>query len=325
MGKSISIVIPNYNGKHLLQKNIPFVFRALTYSNIIDYEIIISDDNSVDDSVLFIKQNYPSIILIENSINKGFSGNVNSGIRLATKDLVLILNSDVQLSDKYFVPLLSFFNKSDTFGVMGKIIGLETDKLQDAAKYPQYFFGNINGTTNYFSHKQISLYSFFISGANALVDRKKILAIGCFNEIFNPYNWEDVDLGIRAWRLGFKIYYESSSYCRHPNSATIKNEPNKKVKVISKRNKMYLHYLHFTGFELIYFMIFLILKTIFKTILFDKYYLKSFYLFVKNIPNLNKYKNSFKSLQRVMKCNKSVKRIVKDIKSGINSYDIEKF
>jgi glycosyltransferase involved in cell wall biosynthesis len=52
---SISVVIPNYNGKHLLEKNLPFVFQALKSSHITDFEIIISDDASKDDSVAFVK------------------------------------------------------------------------------------------------------------------------------------------------------------------------------------------------------------------------------------------------------------------------------
>ena len=54
MKKSISIVIPNYNGKSLLETNIPYVYNALETSEISDYEIIIPDDASADDSVNFI-------------------------------------------------------------------------------------------------------------------------------------------------------------------------------------------------------------------------------------------------------------------------------
>ena len=63
MNYSISVVIPNYNGKNLLEENIPFVISALKTSQISDYEIIVSDDNSVDDSVIFIKNTYPFIKL----------------------------------------------------------------------------------------------------------------------------------------------------------------------------------------------------------------------------------------------------------------------
>lgn len=325
MNYSISIVIPNYNGKNLLAENIPFVLKALETSQIIDYEIIISDDNSADDSVSFIKKNYPSIILIENSQNKGFSGNTNIGIRAATKDLVLILNSDVQLTNGYFIPLLPLFDKPDTFGVMGKIIGLHSERIQDGAKYPSYFFGNIKANKDYISHNKSTLYTLFMLGANALVNRKKLLEIGCFNEIFNPYNWEDVDLGIRAWKLGYKVYFESSSICRHPNSATISKEPSEKVQIVSKRNKMFLHYLHLNGLELIFFLFKISLKSIFRLIIGDTYYAKSYYLFISSFPKLRESKNAFKKLQRSMNSNKSMREVVRDIRSNIIFSEIQRF
>jgi len=321
---SISVVIPNYNGKYLIEKNIPFVLNALKSSQIEDYEIIISDDNSIDDSVLFIRTNYPEIILICNKQNKGFSGNTNIGILSATKDLVLILNSDIQLTDSFFVPLLSFFDKPDTFGVMSRIIAIDSDKLQEGSKYPDYTFGNISGK-NYVSQSQSSLYSLYLTGANALVDRKKLLQVGCFNEIYNPYYWEDVDLGIKAWRMGYKVYYEDMAVCRHPTSSTIKKEPGKKVRIIFKRNKMYFHYLHLNGLELNYFLITIVMKTLFKLLLGDKYYAKSSYEFFKTIPKLRESKNAFKKQLLQANGNRSLKDIVKYIKTSTSHLDIIKF
>ena len=321
---SISVVIPNYNGINLIEKNIPFVLNALETSQISDYEIIISDDNSVDDSVLFIRKNYPEIILICNKQNKGFSGNTNIGIHSATKDLVFILNSDVQLTDNYFVPLLSFFDKSDTFGVMSRIIAIDSEKLQEGSKYPDYTFGNIVGK-NYISQTQSSLYSLYLTGANALVDRIKLLQVGCFSEIYNPYYWEDVDLGIKAWRMGFKVYYEDTAICRHPISATIKKEPSKKVRIIFKRNKIYFHFLHLNGIELYYFLLKILVKSSFRLLVGDIYYAKSFYLFIRSLPKLRETKNAFKKQQLLINSNRSVKDIVKYIKNHINHSDIIKF
>jgi GT2 family glycosyltransferase len=283
---SISVVIPNYNGKSLLKKNIPFVLNALKSSQIADFEIIISDDNSDDDSVSFIKTNYPEIILICNKQNKGFSGNTNIGILSASKDLVFILNSDVQLSDKYFVTLLPFFDKPDTFGVMSRIIAIDSEKIQEGSKYPECSFGNIVGK-NYISKTQSSLYSLYLTGANALVDRIKLMHIGCFNELYNPYYWEDVDLGIKAWRMGYKVYYEDTAFCRHPSHSTIEKEPTEKVQIIFKRNKLYFHFLHLEGIELYYFLLKSLIKATFRLIWGDTYYAKSFNLLAlsQNLKN----------------------------------------
>lgn len=325
MKLSISVVIPSYNGKDLLETNLPSVYNALQSSGITDFEIIIPDDASTDSSVNFIKTNYPDIILVENETNKGFAGNTNTGIKRSKKDLVLILNSDVKLTDDYFSQLLEYFDKPDTFGVTGRIIGLHSDKIQDGAKYPKYFFGNISSTTNYICKNRSALYSFFLTGANALIDRKKLMELGGFNELFNPYYGEDVDLGLRAWRLGYKCYYEHSAICRHPNSATIKKEPPEKIKIISSRNKMYLHFIHLDRFELFIYLIKLIFKVTLRVLILDVKYLKSFRMFIKSMNNCLSSKNSFRELKQAKDIYLSIKDVVTLINKSNKDYQIEKF
>jgi GT2 family glycosyltransferase len=324
MNYSISIVIPNYNGKDLLEANLASVYTALKFSGISDFEIIIPDDASTDNSVDFIKTNYPNIILVENKINKGFSGNTNTGIKQSQKDLVLILNSDVKLTEDYFSHLLKYFDKPDTFGVTGRIMGLTSDKIQDAAKYPKYSFGSIASTTNYICKTRLSLYSFFLTGANALIDRKKLMELGGFNELFNPYYGEDVDLGLRAWRLGYKCYYEHSAICRHPNSATIKKESPEKIKFISGRNKMYLHFTHLNNIELAFYLLKLLIKTILKVLILDFKYLKSFWMFINSINKCSDYKRKHRELQQTKNVNLSIKDIVSLINESNKDYPIVK-
>lgn len=324
MNYGISVVIPNYNGKDLLETNLPSVYSALQSSGISDYEIIIPDDASTDSSVDFIKTIYPDIILVENKINKGFAGNTNTGIFSAKKDLVLILNSDVKLTDYYFSQLLKYFDKLDTFGVTGRIIGLDSDKIQDAAKYPKYIFGSIASTTNYICKSRSSLYSFFLTGANALIDRKKLTELGGFNELFNPYYGEDVDLGLRAWRLGYKCFYEHNAICRHPNSATIKKEPPEKVKIISSRNKLYLHFIHLNGIELFFYQIKLIFKVILRVLILDVKYLKSFWMFINSMNECLIYRKNFRELQQVKNVHLTIKDVVTLINKSNKDYPIVK-
>jgi GT2 family glycosyltransferase len=325
MKSSISVVIPNYNGKELLEKNIPSIYSALKSSNISEFEIIISDDASSDDSVDFIKANYKEIVLLENKVNKGFSGNSNTGIFKAEKDLVFILNSDVVLTDRYFNHLLPYFDDPDTFGVMSKIIAIDSDKIQDGAKYHNYSFGNIGSCKNYISQSSNSLYSFFLSGANALIDRNKLIELNGFNELFNPYFSEDVDLGLRAWRIGYKCYYEHRAICRHPNSATIKKEPSAKVLVIAKRNKIFLHFFHLHRFELFSYFGILILKTIFKTLTLDTTNLKSVQLFFSSFEKYKKSKLEFTNLQLKKHKNISVRDVAGFIRQKIGKMKIETF
>jgi GT2 family glycosyltransferase len=322
---SISVVIPNYNGKALLEKNIPFVYAALKTSAIEEYEIIVSDDHSSDNSVAFIRTSYPAVILIENSTNKGFAGNTNIGISKATKDLVFILNSDVELTEGYFKPLLHYFEQPDTFGVMGRIISLTSDTIQDGAKFAEYSFAKIKTHINYTCPTKDSLYSYFLSGANALVDREKLLKIGGFNEVFNPYNSEDVDLGFMAWRLGYKCYYDHTAVCRHPNSATLKQEPSQKLKHISKRNRYFLHAIHLNRLELTYYLVRLALKTGVRALFLDTNYLKTSFSFFSSFTTCMKSRRRLKALQQQNNQRISLRNVAQFINSEIGTTPISRF
>lgn len=249
---SISVVIPNYNGKHLLEDNLPSVVAALKHIQC-GYEIIVVDDASVDESVAFMKQKYPDITLLVNELNKGFSPTINRGIFEAKYDLVLALNSDVKLTPDYFEEQLKYFGEHDTFGVMGKIIDHAGTQLQDGAKYPKTSIKGIKATFNYIPDVlpvSVWLPSFFLSGANALMDRKKLIQLGGFDELFAPFYFEDADLGLRAWRVGWRCYFEPNAVCMHATSSTISRLKSEKVKTIIERNRIFFNYLHLDGSKL---------------------------------------------------------------------------
>lgn len=311
---SISVVIPNYNGRHLLEQNLPLVYKALHTSGITDFEIIISDDASQDDSVVFIENNYPDIILIKNNRNLGFAGNINKGIQQAQKALVFLLNSDIMLSAEYFKAQLAYFNKPDTFGVMGKILSADSQQVPVEAKYPGYTYASIKPGKNYFCQHCEQIYTYYLSGANALIDRQKLMLLGGFNESFSPYYYEDVDLGLRAWRLGFKLYFEEKAVCRHLKSVTISQEPSDKVKVIYKRNKFCLHYLHFDATELHVYLIKLFVKSFLRMLIRDKKYIASYRQFRHLRPQLITEKLAYKQLQDRMQAHYSLSDIARFIK-----------
>ena len=128
--KSISIIIPNYNGTQLLKQYLPFTIAAIEAEGV-TYEIIVVDDASTDDSVVFLQAEYPNIKVIINPINSGFSYTCNRGIEAAACELILLLNSDVKLTPDYFSSQWKYFASPDTFGVMGRIIDMDGDGIQD--------------------------------------------------------------------------------------------------------------------------------------------------------------------------------------------------
>lgn len=294
--KTISVVIPNYNGSLLLKGNLPSVFSALKNAGV-DYEVIVPDDASTDDSVSFLEKNYPDIVVVRNPKNLGFSGNINSGLRVATKDLVLALNNDVKLTPDYFVYQLEYFNDPEVFSVMGTVMDPRTNQVTDRAKYSeQSFFGIIKSTANVYCDKE-SIPTLFPSGANALMDRKKLQQINYFNELFSPFYGEDVDLGIRAWRMGWKSLYEPKSICFHEASSTILSGHKKsKIKNISRRNKFTFHDLHLESTKRFLFFLKVGVDLLVRWLVLDFGYYKSFKEYTQKKNQINNYKKMFTSL-----------------------------
>ncbi|WP_200976661.1 glycosyltransferase family 2 protein [Echinicola sp. 20G] len=286
--RSISIIIPNYNGRHLLEKYLPTVFKAAHISEV-PFELIIVDDASNDSSVSWIKEHFPAIKLVETPQNKGFSYTCNQGIKVAKMDLVLLLNSDVALEENYFETLWKYFDQEDTFGVMGRIVNSK-GQIEDAARMMAFQGVKFKGTYFYFctdtSKKTPTAY---LSGANALVDRKKLLALGGFDEIYSPFYVEDVDLSFRAWRMGWKCYYEHEAICHHEVSSTTKKEHKKKALYpVLYRNKFILQAIHLDGIKLKMWKIQLMVMEILPRLIVGKWWvLDAYRAYLKKKPEIH--------------------------------------
>ncbi|HQT23766.1 MAG: hypothetical protein B7X86_11845 [Sphingobacteriales bacterium 17-39-43] len=296
--KSISVVIPNYNGRHLLEQNLPSVYAALNNAKT-DFEIIITDDCSKDSSVAFIRQNYPLVRLIINDQNQGFSASCNRGIEIAEKDLVLLLNTDIELNKDFFESQFKYFEHPDTFGVMSKIIGAKNGETQDTARFLKYSGFKIKANIFYHLENEDFLTpTAYLSGANALIDTKKLKDIGGFDEIFSPFYCEDFELGLRAWRLGWKCYYDPKSYCIHDHSSTTKNYRTRNwVKAIFFRNRLFVHAIHLSKIRLVFwFLQVAFIDMLFMWIGLKFYYYKSFGMFLNNLKHARHSRKKMKEL-----------------------------
>jgi GT2 family glycosyltransferase len=307
--KSISVVIPNYNGENIIGKCIETATKACEKAAD-DFEVIVSDDNSSDNSVELIKENYPHVILIENKKNGGFSKNVNIGLRKASKDLVFIMNSDLEVEPDYFTHQVKYFEDEKVFSVMGAVYDSDSKELVRVGIYPiQDFFGFIKTIRKDGYDYKEPTYIYFSSGSNALVDRKKLEELDYFAEFYSPYYGEDNDLGHRAWRKGWSSIYEPKSHCYHEGSTTIKSSSSKKrIRLISRRNKIIFHNYHLDGISRVLFKLKFYIDFLTRWMIGDfQYYqgLKLYYSLKKEIDlhkkeNPLKYKTS-ETLQTILR------------------------
>lgn len=326
--KGISVVIPNYNGVGLFSQTLPTLFVALKKSGV-RYEVIVVDDCSTDDSVALLQREYPQVKVVQSQVNQGFSPTINKGIREAAFDMVFLLNSDVKLEPDYFIYLIPYFEKSDTFGVMGQIVNWEDDRIQDGAKLPTFQGAKIKTFKNFLPSEtpiQVGLYTMYLSGAETMVSKEKLLQLGGFDEIFAPYYIEDYEMSLRAWRLGWKCYYEHRSVCRHKTSSSIKSKARKQhIQTIYYRNKMFLHAIHLNSFQMAIYYPQMFFECLVRVVSFRFHYVNSIILFFKERRKCMESKKRFAELAAKVGTNLTLGEVAKKIGDSLNRTIIWRF
>lgn len=327
MKNSLSVVIPNYNGKHLLQAYLPSVFTAVANAGV-PYEIIVVDDGSKDESVSFLTKEYPEITLLVNKTNQGFSYTCNQGIQVAKHELCLLLNSDVRLEASYFEQQLAYFENEDTFGVMGRIMSADGSKIEDAARI--LFFKGCRVKANRFYYSKdpddTSVYTAYLSGANALVDTKKLKELGGFDEIYSPFSSEDSDLSTRAWLMGWKCYYEHRSVCYHQVSGSTKTQIKSDfIKKIYFRNRFVFHSIHLTGIRAAVWPLYLILIEVLPKLMTGSFWMLSSYKsYLRLLPEIRNSRKKISTLKEKHHSSLAIPGIIKIINSSISGKSIER-
>ncbi len=242
MRQPISIVIPTYNGKKLLQKNLPSVLASLQK----DDELIIVDDHSTDQTLRYLSRKFKlefsaiggdeygdlelytaqlrskaRIKVIYSLDNLRFAGAVNRAVAQVTHKHFLLINNDVSLKPKTIEKLLANFSQKKNLFAVGC---LETEPNQ----------GNIQGGKNklvfnkgLFSHQRAEEFNSgstaWASGGSAMINRAKWLKLGGFDSDFYPAYWEDIDLSNRAKEQGWQVWFDQEAEVVHNHEST--NQP----------------------------------------------------------------------------------------------------
>lgn len=252
--KSVSVILPNFNGVGLLGKNLPSLIRALEG---FEYEIIVVDDASTDGSVSFLQLSYPDIIVVQHKKNIGFSGTCNTGIFRSTKELICVSNTDVTFLQHYFQKIIPLLNEG-IFAAKGKIrnetedgtfLNFDTIARSHMKRGLWRFDKTVDDfETRNFSPKIGGLFP--LLGCCFVADAVKIKELGGFDEIYSPFYWEDSDLPFRAMQAGYELRYVPEAEVTHQVSATINKFRRKYYrKLISDRNKFLFTWRHMYGYR----------------------------------------------------------------------------
>lgn len=226
----VAVVILNWNGLDYLKKFLPSVC-ASTYLNL---EIVVGDNASTDDSVSFIKENYPQIRVISNDYNYGFAGGYNKVLNQLDHDYFILLNSDVEVEANWIEPVIKLM-ESDS-----KIAAAQPKILSQSNKSSFEYAGAAGGFIDQFGYPfcrgrifdtlelDNSQYNessevFWASGAAFFIKRPYWLKMNGLDEDFFAH-MEEIDL---CWRLkndGYKIMYCGESQVYHVGGGTLQAE-----------------------------------------------------------------------------------------------------
>lgn len=245
----VTIVIPNYNGKHFMEPCLSSLSEQ-TYKN---FHILVVDNASSDGSIEYMEENYPDIELINSKKNFGFSKAVNIGIQHSRTPYVILLNNDTTVDTRYVEEMVKAIEKSPKiFSVSSKMIQMYHPELIDSAGdlYTLLGWGVCRGcgrpVSNYQKYDEI-----FTACAGAAIYRRSVFdEIGYFDENHFAY-LEDIDIGYRARIYGYYNMYCPTALVYHVGSGTSGSKYNSFKVKLAARNNLYLNYKNMPALQLV--------------------------------------------------------------------------
>jgi glycosyltransferase len=274
-----TIVIPNYNGAHFLEKCMP----ALLSQSRQDFSILFVDNASKDDSEkqirYWMEQDPERIFLIQNTENTGFATAVNQGILWAKEhgsSYALLLNNDTEVAPDFVEKLLLFMEEKEkkgekVFALSSKMVKMHDPSLMDDAGDELCLLGFPfqRGLEDEASRWTKAEKVFSACGGASLYSIPLLEETGLFDEKHFAY-LEDVDLSFRAQWKGYSVYYCPTALCKHVGSGTSGGKYSDFKVELSARNSIFLLYKNFPlGLKILNFLPFL-LGILIKALYFQK-------------------------------------------------------
>lgn len=243
---SVAIVILNWNGKHHLEQFLPSVLST-RYPN---YKIIVADNGSTDDSIDYLKKNYPQIELVILDQNYGFARGYNEALKQVSADYYMLLNSDVEVQSNWLQPMVDVLQKEeDAVACQPKILGFKNKNLfeyaggaggwLDSFGYPfarGRIFDICEEDKGQFDETE---EVFWASGAAMLIKSEIYHQLKGFDEYFFAHQ-EEIDLCWRIHLAGYRIFCCPQSVIYHVGGGTLPRGNSRKTFLNFRNNQILL-------------------------------------------------------------------------------------
>lgn len=236
---AVAILILNWNGRSLLATCLPPLLKQ-SYTN---YEVVVVDNGSTDDSVAFVREQFPQVRLILNGENLGFSRGTNAGLRQISADVVVLLNNDVQVQPNWLAELIRPFHQDPQIGIVGSKLLFPNGTIQHLGAELTYPLAH----SRHFHYQEPDSGQItdlqdvpYVTGAALAVRREVLDAIGLLDEAFHPFYYEEVDFCTRAREAGFRVVVAPQAVAIHDESATMKSVSGLKLQTLHRNRLRYV-------------------------------------------------------------------------------------
>lgn len=242
MGK-VAVAILNYNGKNHLETFLPSVIQ-----NSEQAKIYVIDNSSTDDSIAFLNSHYPEIKIVQNSSNLGFAEGYNEGMKSINEEFVVLLNSDVEVTNDWLNPLLECMIDKNIAGCQPKIKSyLERKKFEHAGACGGFldkdYFPFCRGRILNHIENDLGQYNnqenvFWVSGAAFMIRNSIFKEMSGFDADFFAH-MEEIDLCWRIQKSGKSFLVVPQSEVFHIGGGTLAYESPTKL-YLNFRNNLYM-------------------------------------------------------------------------------------
>lgn len=242
----LAVVILNWNGVGFLEKFLPSVVEHTKSEN---SKVIVADNNSSDNSLEFVKANFPNVGIIQLDENYGYAGGYNKALAQIECEYYVLLNSDVEVTPGWELPIVSYFDANpDVAAAMPKILSHKNKSEFEYAGavggfIDKFGFPFCRGRILYKIEEDQGQYNqnldiFWASGACMFVRRDAFIHAGGLDDDFFAH-MEEIDLCWRLKRLGFRVVALPESVVYHVGGGTLPNNNPRKL-YLNYRNSLYL-------------------------------------------------------------------------------------
>ena len=247
---NVAIVILNWNGKEHLKTFLPSVVNHSP-----DVEIYLADNNSTDDSLSFVKTEFPQIKIIQNQKNHGFAAGYNEALKQIKTDVYVLLNSDVEVTENWLSPVLDQLKNDQIAACQPKIRSYtHKTKFEHAGAaggfIDKYGYPFCRGRILHINETDDQQYDqssevFWATGACLFIKAELFHKAGGFDSDFFAH-MEEIDLCWRLKKMGYQIWCEPKSTVYHLGGGTL-NYMNPKKTLLNFRNNLFMLHKNYPG------------------------------------------------------------------------------